>query len=177
MKPFQIIYAPNEIFSQKATPVVEVDDRVREIADRMFKTLEVEEAVGLGANMVGILERIAVIDTREDGGKYVMFNPEVVEKSEDTQNFKEASISFPGIEARVVRPLKIKVKYLDYEGVEQGLEAEGFLATVIQHEIDYLDGIVYLDHLSKMKRDRLLKKMIKYQKTHTPHVHGEHCSH
>ncbi len=106
-----------------------------------------------------------------------MINPEIVEFSEDFSEHEEASISFPGISAVIKRPAKIKVKYLDLDSKSQLLEADGFLACVIQHEIDYLNGIVFLDHLSKLKRDMLMKKMIKFIKNHPPHVHGAHCNH
>lgn len=89
----------------------------------------------------------------------------------------ERSLSFPGIEAPITRSKAIKINYLDYHGNKQELEAQDFLATVIQHEVDYLNGKVFLDHLSKLKRDTLLKKMLKYIKMHPPHVHGSSCRH
>jgi len=173
----QIIYAPNEIFTQKAQPVEEVDDEVRDVLQMMFKTLEIENGIGLGANMVGFLNRMIVVDWFDGGERFAMVNPEITYKSEETQEFEEASLSFPGISAKITRPKKIKVKYLDEQGKEQSKEAEGFLATLIQHEIDYLDGVVFLDYLSKLKRERLLKKMDKHMKKYPPHIHGKHCNH
>jgi peptide deformylase len=106
-----------------------------------------------------------------------MINPEIIDASNDKVEYEEASLSFPGISAKVVRPSKIKVKYLDMEDKEQILDADGFLARVIMHEVDYLQGIVFLDHLSKLKKDMLTTKMLKHIKNHPPHVHGAHCNH
>jgi peptide deformylase len=179
IQPFQIIYAPNDIFKQKAHEVDSVDDSVREIADRMVKTMYVEGAVGIGANMVGVTKSIAVVDLRENGehNPYIFINPRISWRSEETQKFEEASLSFPGISAEIERPSSIKLVYLDDEGGLRELDATGFFATVIQHEIDYLNGKVFLDYLSKMKRDRLLKKMADHIRFNPPHVHGTHCRH
>lgn len=179
MAHLQLVYAPNPIFKQKAQAVEMVDDEVRGLIDAMFATLYVERGIGLGANMVGVLKRIVVIDLQEGGKKtpLALVNPQITSKSEETQTYLEASLCFPGISADVTRPKAVTVKYLDYDGKPQQLEAEGFLATVVQHEMDYLDGKVFLDYVSRMKRDMLLKKMNKHMKLHPPHVHGVHCSH
>lgn len=175
----QLIYAPNPIFKQKAEPIVEVDDELRSLLDAMLKTLYIEQGIGIGANMVGILKRVAIVDIQENQTRNPLFfiNPTITWKSDTTQTFKEASLSFPGIGAEITRPDAIEVNYLDYNGTPQTLKAEGFLATVMQHEIDYLDGTVFLDHLSKVKRDMLLKKMHKHMKQHPPHMHSSGCSH
>lgn len=174
-----LVYAPNKIFKQKAEAVDAVDDSTMEIADAMLRVMYAEGAVGIGANMVGILKRIAVVDLRDNNirSPYVLINPEIVWFSEDKQTFKEASLCFPGISAEITRPRSIIVTYLDPQGAAQKLECEGFLATVIQHEVDYLDGVVFLDYLSKMKRDLLLAKMAKHIKMYQPHTHTEHCRH
>lgn len=174
-----IVYAPNPIFKKKAEKIETVTDDIRKIADDMLQTMQFERAVGLGANMLGITKAIAVVDLNEGGVSrpYVFINPEIYWKSQETQTFEEASLSFPGISANITRPYAIKIKYLDYDGTSKDLEAEGFFASVIQHEVDYLNGITFLDHLSKMKRDMLIKKMEKFIKQHPPHVHSEHCHH
>ncbi len=174
-----LVYAPNPIFKQKAEPVKQVDDAVRGIIDDMFETMEFEQAVGIGANMVGLLQRIAVVDIHPNGisEPYTLVNPEIFWRSEEMQEHEEASLCFAGISAPIKRPKAIKLRYLDYHGKPQELAAEGFLASVIQHEIDYLDGITFLDHLSKMKRDLLNKKMLKHIKNHPPHVHSASCNH
>jgi len=175
----QIVYAPNAIFKQMARPVDKIDDEIRGIAQAMAETMYVEGAVGLGANMVGVDRQIVVVDLREGGMKnpYIMINPEIIEYSAETDDYEESSVSFPGISAVITRPSNIKMKYLDLDGNEQILEAGFPLARVIQHEVDYLHGIVYLDKLSKMKRDLLVKKMLKHMKMYPPHVHGAHCHH
>jgi peptide deformylase len=179
MSNLSLVYAPNKIFKQKAEIVDVVDDSIKETVDAMLHVMYAEGAVGIGANMVGVLKRIAVLDLRENNirSPYVLINPEIIWFSEDKQTFKEASLCFPGINAEVTRPRSIIVTYLDSQGDAQKLECEGFLATVIQHEVDYLNGIVFLDYLSKMKRDLLLAKMAKHIKMHPPHVHTEHCRH
>jgi peptide deformylase len=145
----------------------------------MFATIYLERAVGLGANMVGILKRIAVVDLQENGVRvpYTFINPDITWRSKETQTFEEGSLCFPGITAQITRPRAIKISYIDYNGDNKDLETEGFLSTVIQHEVDYLNGKVFLDYLSKLKRDMLIKKMEKYIKMHPPHIHNEHCNH
>ena len=166
MPVLQLIYAPHKIFNKTAEPVAEVNAEIRQIIDDMFATLYFQKASGIGANMVGILQRIIVVDLFENGisKPYGMVNPEIIHKSQKLQSFADASLCFPGISANIKRPKNITVNYLDYDGKLQTLEAEGFLATVIQHEIDYLDGITFLDHLSPLKRNLLLQKMQKYMK-------------
>lgn len=179
MKHLQLVYAPNPIFRQKALPVDKVDDEIRSLVDKMLATVYVEGAIGLGANMVGVLKPIVVIDLQEDGARNprIFINPEITWYSEEMQTFKEASLCFLGIDADVTRPKAIKMNYLDYDGKPQEIEAEGFLATVIQHEVDYLGGKIFLDYLSKLKRDTLMKKMEKHIKMHPPHIHGAGCRH
>jgi peptide deformylase len=158
-----LVFAPNKIFKQIAQPVEVVNDDIRKLVDQMFNTMYREKAVGLGANMVGILKRIVVVDLKEENilKPYTFINPEITWSSEETQIFTEASVCFLGIKAEITRPKSIKLTYLDYEGNSKELEASGFFSTVIQHEIDYLNGKVFLDYLSKLKRDTLLKKMEK----------------
>lgn len=179
MPVLQIIYAPNPIFRKTAQAVTAVDQQVKQNIDNMLATLEFEKAVGIGANMVGLLQRLVVIDLKENGVSkpLCLINPKIVWRSESMQTFEEASLCFPGISAEITRPDSVHIQYLNREGIKQELEAKGFLATVVQHEMDYLDGKIFLDHLSKMKRDLLLAKMTKYIKAHPPHIHGQHCHH
>ena len=156
----KLVYAPDSIFKKKAISVNSVNAEVRNIVDSMFEIMYEHGAVGLGANMVGILQRIAVVDLQENSKKqpYVFINPKIVFSSVETQTFKEGSLSYPGIKADITRPGKIELEYLDYEGKSQVLTASGWFATVIQHELDYLDGKVFLDYLSPQKRQFLLEK-------------------
>ncbi len=174
-----LVTAPDPIFKQRSTPVEAVDDDVRRLVDDLFHTLEVEQAVGMAAPMVGVLKRIAIADLQEGGVStpLTFINPEIIRRSDERQEVEEASLCFPGISAVISRPQAITVSYLDYEGKAAEMSAEGFLASVIQHEVDYLDGITYLDHLSRLKRDGLMKKMQKFLREHPPHVHGAGCAH
>jgi peptide deformylase len=174
-----LTYAPHPIFKQKASPIHSFGEETKTLASDMLETLYFEEAVGLGAPMVGILKRIAVVDLKPNGKPkpYAFINPEIIDASPETQSFEEASLCFPYISAPITRPRAIKLRYLDQTGHSQTLEADGFLASVIQHELDYLDGKVFLDYLSPMKRQMLMKKMLKYIKLNPPHIHDEHCHH
>lgn len=174
-----IIFAPHPVFKQKATAVAQVDDRVRRIVTDMYDVMYANDAVGIGANMVGLLERICVIDTREDGNRspITLINPEILRTSDAVQTHTESSLSFPYISAEITRPSTIHLRYLNEKGELNDLEATGFLSQVIQHEVDYLNGVTFLDHLSRTRRDMLLKKMQKQVKLHPPHIHGAGCSH
>lgn len=177
MVELQLVTAPDPVFRKKAEPVEVVNDDIRAIVDGMLSVMYAEGAMGLGANMVGVLKRICVIDMQEGGVKQplTLINPEITYRSETLEEYEEASLSFPGISAVVTRPEQIKVKFLDRDGQPQELEAAMPLSTIIQHEMDYLDGRTYLDHISKIKRDRLLKKMKKIQKFgHSHHHHHGH---
>ncbi|MDF1686792.1 MAG: peptide deformylase [Parvibaculaceae bacterium] len=166
MTKLSLIIAPDPIFSQRAQAVAHVNDEIRRYISEMFEVLYQEQGVGLGANMVGLLKRIIVIDLQEGGIKtpLAMINPEITSASDEVEIRDEASLSFPGIHGAVSRPRSIEVRYLDEQGTPQSLHADGWLATVIQHERDYLDGVTFLDHLSKMKRTMLMKKMLKQLK-------------
>lgn len=179
MNNLSIIYGPNRIFSQKATVVDVVDDGIRALAKEMFLLMNQEGAIGLGANMVGILKRIIVVDIRPNGisEPYLMVNPEIIERSQEMQVFLESSLSFPGIEHDIQRNRFITVNYQDLNGNSKSIKAEGLLSSVIQHEIDYLDGKIFLDYLSKMKKDMFLKKTQKFQKLYPPHIHTADCKH
>jgi peptide deformylase len=179
MSLLSLIAAPHPIFKQISAPVDTVDDELRAFIRDLFQTLEYEQAVGLAAPMVGVLKRIVVVDLHEGGvsNPLTIINPEITWKSEEMQQHEEASVCFAGISAEITRPMSITLRYIDENNAPQELTAEGFLASVIQHEIDYLDGITFLDHLSKLKRDMLVKKMTKYIKQHPPHVHGAGCHH
>ncbi|MFI4983677.1 MAG: peptide deformylase [Rickettsiales bacterium] len=179
MAVLNFIIAPHPIFKQKATPVAEVNDNVRSIANDMLDTIYHEGAIGIGSNMVGVTHKIAVIDLRENNTKtpLVLINPEITKYSQETESADEGSFSFPGIIVSVPRATEVTVTFLDLEGKQQTLTAQGFLARVIQHEVDYLYGKTFLDYTSKLKQNMLISKMLKYIKNNPPHVHGAHCNH
>jgi len=168
MSALDIVIAPNPIFKKTSDPVERVDDDVRQLVSDMFDTLDATGGLGIAASMVGVAKRIITVDLKENGSsnRLACINPEIVWASDETSEYEEASLSFPGIGANITRPSKIRLRYLDETGTPQELDAEVPLSTVIQHEMDYLDGRTYLDHLSRMKRDRLLKKMQKLTRTH-----------
>ena len=170
MAPLELIIAPNPVFRKKAEAVSDVTDEVRGYADEMLDIMYSNRGIGVGANMVGLLKRIVVLDLQPEGRRepLVLINPEVVWQSDVTSTNEEAPIT---------RPDAVRVRYLDRDGVQQELDADGWLATVLQHEMEYLEGRTYLDNLSKMKRDLLIKKMQKFIKQSSHHVHGPNCGH
>ena len=164
---------PHPILHQKAERVLKVDDELRKLLDNMLETMYADKGVGLAAPQVGVSKRIIVIDTeqRDEDGNYkpgnpmYLINPEIIYKSEEMILFCEGCLSVPEMRAEVERPARVKIRYLDYDGQECELAAEDFLAVAAQHELDHLDGILYIDHLSRLKRQMLLKKYKKSQKT------------
>jgi len=175
-----LLYAPHEIFSKTAAPVEVFDDALSALIKNMFEVMYAHQGVGLAANMIGILQRVIVIDVSDDveGSKpMALVNPKIVKASEETQIYEEASLSFPGISAKVTRPKDIMVEFMDEKGEKHSLDAAGGLATVIQHEMDYLDGVVFLDHLSRLKRETLIKKMKKFKDRHHIDCHHHHHHH
>jgi peptide deformylase len=158
-----LIFAPHPIFKKHAKIVTDFNNDLRQLIKDMFETMYAHQAVGIGANMVGILKQIAIVDLQENGIKtpYHFINPKITYQSEETQRFTEGSLCFPGIDAEIERPAKITMSYQDEFGTKHTIKAEGWLATVIQHEIDYLNGKIFLDYLPKLKRRMLLNKLKK----------------
>lgn len=181
MKVLPLITYPDPLLKQFSKPVGKVDDALRQLMKNMVTTMYASEGVGLAAVQVGVLKRVLVmdIDYKTDdhhhhhnhdhcGGVHVknenprfFVNPEIIQLSQDTCPYNEGCLSFPGVRTEVIRPSKAKVKFLDFDGSERIEEMTGILATCIQHEIDHLNGIVFVDHISKLKREMLLKKMKK----------------
>ena len=159
-----IITAPDPRLKLIAKPVDKVDDSTRAFLDDMLETMYASEGIGLAATQVGDLRRMLVLDVaQKDGGKEPMFfiNPEITWESDDKNIYMEGCLSLPGHFAEVKRPKKVKIKFIDYHGKSQEIEADELLATCIQHEIDHLDGIVFVDHISMIKRDIILRKLKK----------------
>lgn len=163
-----ILVAPNPVLKQKCTPVEAVDDEVRQLLDDMLETMYDAPGIGLAAPQVGVSKRVIVVDCGpRDGDPQPMklVNPEVVEESDQHSVYDEGCLSFPDQYAEVERPARVTVRYLDETGAEQSIEASGLLATCIQHEIDHLDGIVFVDHLSSLKRGMIMRKLQKLMKS------------
>jgi peptide deformylase len=166
MTALKLVFGPAAIFKETSEKIEKIDDEILALCEGLREILYKEGAVGVAATMVGVLKRVVVVDLQADEEKkpFSMINPVVTWSSEETQEFEEGSICFPGASAKITRPKSIKVDYLDEEGKEQSMEAEGYLSTVIQHEIDYLDGKIYMDYLSPMKRSLLFKRTKKYSR-------------
>jgi peptide deformylase len=162
-----ILTAPDPRLKKKSMPVEAVDDDVRRLMDDMLATMYAAPGIGLAAPQVGVLKRVIVIDIeREDvkTGPLFMANPEVVEASDEDVSYEEGCLSVPEHYSDVVRPAKVTVRYLDRDGKRQEMECEGLLATCVQHEIDHLDGILFIDHISALKRNMILRKLLKARK-------------
>ena len=163
-----IIVAPDPRLKVKCKPVERVDAEVRKLMDDMLETMELAPGVGLAAPQVGIAKRIIVVDVAPSGEPrqpYRMANPEIVWVSEDDIAYNEGCLSLPEHYADVTRPRAVRVRYLDHENEIRELEAEGLLATCVQHEMDHLDGILFVDHISALKRNMILRKLVKAKKT------------
>ena len=166
-----IVTVGDSVLSKKCRPVTQFDKRLHTLIEDMMDTLEDSNGVGLAAPQVGVSKRIIVIDAEqyEEDGEYkrgnpmCLVNPEIINKSEEMILFCEGCLSVPKQSADVERHYAVKVRYLDYNGKEQEIEAEDYLAVVLQHEIDHLDGILYIDRISRLKRNMLLKKLEKYR--------------
>ena len=157
----EILIWPDPILKQKARPVARVDDSIRTLVQDMFETMYAADGVGLAAPQVGILQRIVVLDTRAsqpESKPLAMINPELV-ALEGKTTYTEGCLSIPGESEDVDRAAVVTVKYLDLEGREQTLRCEGLLAIAVQHEADHLNGTVFVDHVSTLKRELIRKRM------------------
>lgn len=162
-----IITAPDARLEAISTPVETVTDEVRQQLDDMLETMYAAPGIGLAAIQVGIAKRMLVIDVARDGeDKQPLFiiNPEITWVSDDDQLYEEGCLSLPEQYAEVERPAEVKVSYLDRDGNPQELHADGLLAVCLQHEMDHLDGILFVDHLSALKRNMILRKLLKQKR-------------
>lgn len=162
----KLVYGPHPIFKEKSENVLKITNEITDISKRLEELLYSEGAVGVAAPMVGILKRIISYDlqTNDTKNPITMINPEIIWASDEKQIHEEGSICFPGVTLKIERPQIIKVRYLNIEGNQLEKDAEGWLSTVIQHEIDYLDGKTIFDRLSPLKQKMAFKKTKKYQK-------------
>jgi len=163
----QILIEPNKILRQKSLPVEIVDKEIQNLMDDLSETMYAAPGIGLAAIQVGIPKRVIVldIDQKEGQKKPIYFvNPEIITKSENNSIYEEGCLSVPGQFAEINRPEKCHIKYLDYYGQSKEIKAEGMLATCIQHEIDHLEGILFIDYLSNLKKTMIIKKLSKQQK-------------
>ena len=163
----KIIIEPDTILRKKSEILEKVDNELRGLMDDMLETMYAAPGIGLAAVQVGILKRLIVIDISKDKEKknpLFLINPEIVSKSNKTSTYEEGCLSLPGYFAEIERPAECKIEYLDYEGKKSEMEANGLLATCIQHEVDHLNGVLFIDYLSKLKKDMIVKKLVKHKK-------------
>jgi len=159
------------VLRQKSAAVPKVDDAVRRLVDDLFETMRAAKGVGLAANQIGVARRVAVVDIgEEDPPPLVLINPVIVERDDETETAEEGCLSIPEIFGEVTRAARIVVEALDQDGGHARVEAKGYKARAIQHEIDHLDGILFLDHLSAVKRGLLLSKWKKSRKGQTGYL-------
>ena len=181
MARLRILTAPDPLLKRKAAPVARVDEAVRKLMDDMLETMYAAPGIGLAATQVGDLRRVVVLDVAQRDAEIaaeangaapapakrtplVMANPEIVWVSDEDSSYEEGCLSVPEHYAEVVRPARCRVRYLDYDNHEREIAAEGVLATCLQHEIDHLDGILFIDHLTSLKRNIILRKLLKAKK-------------
>ena len=163
----RILTEPDPVLRQKSHPVEKVDDGVRKLMNDMLETMYEAPGIGLAAIQVGVPKRIIVLDISKDPEKkepMYFVNPEIISTSNKDIAYEEGCLSVPGQFAEIDRPDSCIIKYLDYSGNSTELKADGLLATCIQHEIDHLEGILFIDYLSKLKRSMIAKKLSKQKK-------------
>ena len=162
-----IVIEPDPILIKKSDLIEKVDQNLRKLLDDMLETMYAAPGIGLAAIQIGIPKRAIVIDvTKEDNKKNPLYliNPEITFTSKNTSVYEEGCLSLPGHFAEIERPSECHLNYIDYEGKKKKLKEKGLLATCIQHEIDHLNGVLFIDYLSKIKKDMIIKKLIKYKK-------------
>jgi peptide deformylase len=167
MAPRDILILPDKRLRQVSKPVERIDAGIRKLVDEMFESMYDAPGIGLAAIQIGTPKRVITLDLakKEEPKKpQVFINPEVLWTSDEKVTYEEGCLSIPEFYDEVERPSQVKVKYLDLAGEQNLIEANGLLATCLQHEIDHLNGILFIDHLSRLKRDRVIKKFTKAAK-------------
>jgi peptide deformylase len=169
MSKYDIICIPDAVLKERANEIGDVNDDIRKQMDNMLETMYDAPGIGLAANQVNMLNRVLVMDLdyRDDDNQknpICMANPEIIWKSEEMSVMEEGCLSIPNQYGKVERPAIVRVKYLDYDGKEAELEASELLSHCVQHEIDHLNGVLFIDYLSKLKRDMIIRKVEKMNK-------------
>jgi peptide deformylase len=163
----EIIKLPDKRLRLRSEPIKRIDAAIHKLVDDLFETMYEAPGIGLAAIQIGVPKRVVTMDLskKEDDHKPQTFiNPEVIWKSAETSKYEEGCLSIPEFYEEVERPAQVKVKYLDIDGNAQEIEASGLLATCLQHEIDHINGVLFIDYISKLKRDRIVKKFAKAAK-------------
>ena len=162
IRPIQVV--PNPVLRKVANPVETITDETRQLLDDMAQTMYEAPGIGLAGPQIGELKRLIVMDCSRDNEVnelWQMVNPEITQFSEESALLEEGCLSIPGHNAEVTRPIWVELRFLDTKGKEQQIKAEGLLAACIQHEIDHLNGVLFIDHISKLKRDIIWRKVLK----------------
>ena len=163
----KIVIEPDPILRKKSDPLEKVDAELRSLMDDMLETMYDAPGIGLAAVQVGILKRLIVLDISKDKEKkdpLFLINPEITFLSKKMSVYEEGCLSLPGHYAEIERPTECHVNYVDYNGKKRELKTDGLLSTCIQHEVDHLNGILFVDYLSKLKKDMIIKKLVKHKK-------------
>ena len=167
IRPILTVADATPVLKQKSAPVERVDDDLRALMDDMLETMYAAPGIGLAAIQVGVPKRVIVMDiSREEGVREPRYfvNPEILWASEDVIPYEEGCLSIPEVYDEVERPARVKIRYLNYDGDQIEEDAEGLYAVCIQHEMDHLEGVLFIDHLSRLKRNMALKKLEKLRK-------------
>ncbi len=167
IKPISIVIAPNQILKARARPVQDKDaDVVRDLIPRMYAAMYAAPGIGLAAPQVAESLRLIIIDLKANDKfePVTLINPEIVAVTEELATREEGCLSLPNMYADVTRPAKVKVRYLDEFGAKKEIEGEGLMSACLQHEIDHLDGILFVDHLSALKRNMIMRRLAKEQR-------------
>ena len=162
-----ILILPDKRLRAVSKPVAKIDAATRKLVEEMFETMYAAPGIGLAAIQIGEPKRVVTMDlAKKDDPKQpqVFINPELIDKSDEKNVHEEGCLSIPEFYEEVERPAQVKIRYLDLDGKSHEIEANGLLATCIQHEIDHLNGVLFIDHISKLKRDRVIKKFTKAAK-------------
>ena len=168
-----LIILPDPVLRQVSKPVDKIDSSIKKLAADMFETMYEAPGIGLAAIQVGVPLRMLVIDlAKQDEPKQpqIFINPEVVESSDERSTYEEGCLSIPEYYADVERPASVRVKFVDGNGKQQEIEADGLFATCLQHEIDHLNGVLFIDYISKLKRDMVVRRFKKLAKDRQPQV-------
>jgi peptide deformylase len=163
-----ILTLPDPVLRKKAKPIEGVDAELRQLMDDMLATMYDAPGIGLAAPQVGVLRRLIVMDPAKDEAPkspLVMVNPEILDRSEEMRTHEEGCLSIPDFTAEIERPAKTRVSYIDREGKKREADLEDIWSTLVQHEIDHLNGVLFIDYLSRLKRDMVVRKFTKQKRT------------
>jgi len=163
-----ILTLPDPVLRKKAKPVERIDAELRRLMDDMLATMYDAPGIGLAAPQVGVLRRLIVMDPAKDEAPkspLVMINPQILERSEEMRTHEEGCLSIPDFTAEIERPARTRVSYIDREVKKREAELEGIWSTLVQHEIDHLNGVLFIDYLSRLKRDMVVRKFTKQKRT------------